>query len=69
MINCRSFSLDPDILMENRLPQIFHEDNVATFLEDNCVTLRGKLLSSTFLTVFEKQNCLTKTKKIKLYYS
>ena len=34
-----------------------------TFLEDNCINLRGKLLNSTFLMVFERENSLTRKKK------
>ena len=41
--------------MENRLPQFLRVDNVMTFLEDNCVTFRGKSLNSTFLIVFERK--------------
>ena len=39
--------------MKNRLPQLFLEDNIMTFFEDNCVILKGKLRHSTYLTVFE----------------
>ena len=46
----------PGHLMENRLPHVFSVDNVTKFMEDNCVTLRDKVLNSTFLTVFERTN-------------
>ena len=35
-----------------------------TYLEDNCMTLREKLLNSTFLIVFERKNCLTERKML-----
>ena len=51
----------PKFLMENQLPQFSRVGNFITFMEDNCVTLWGKLLkfNISFLTAFERKNCLT----------